>query len=444
MAIIKIHNIKKTPERAIEYIENPEKTEDELLVSGYNCDAHAAAVEFAITKLIAEQVNGVTAKGDNENLAHHVVQSFAPYDKVTPAQAHEIGKKFADEFLQGKYEYVIATHVDKGHIHNHIIFNSLSFYDFKKFRNYKVASKARAISDRLCLENGLYVPAFRRRRYHSHYEWAKRRNKTSWVGQLEELLQDAVDRAETYTEFFDMLRDQGVEIGNVDPAQGKHIKFRMSGQQRFCRGYNLQGDDGQDFSRESIFKRIAERDSKEVTYAEQIQRISFKTRLRNTQALVDTLNLIRSSGISKQSDFDIRAASLDQQLSDMRKQIKEVDDKNTEYKKVVGFLITYNKYLPIKEEAERKGIGKRAFIASHKSELDAFDYALKELERRGLSTTIDVDKVLELIKKQDSMVADLHARGKAVEKMAQQIRNAAQLVRDLHREAGGEGRPKNR
>ena len=118
MAIIKIHNIKKTPERAIEYIENPEKTEDELLVSGYNCDAHAAAVEFAITKLIAEQVNGVTAKGDNENLAHHVVQSFAPYDKVTPAQAHEIGKKFADEFLQGKYEYVIATHVDKGHIHN--------------------------------------------------------------------------------------------------------------------------------------------------------------------------------------------------------------------------------------------------------------------------------------------------------------------------------------
>ena len=118
MAIIKIHNIKTTVEKAVDYIENPEKTEDELLVSGYNCDIHAAATEFEITKLIAEQVKGTSSKKDNENLAHHVVQSFAPYDKVTPAQAHEIGRKFADEFLQGKYEYVIATHVDKGHIHN--------------------------------------------------------------------------------------------------------------------------------------------------------------------------------------------------------------------------------------------------------------------------------------------------------------------------------------
>lgn len=270
MAIVKIHNIKTTLEKAVAYIENPEKTEDELLVSGYNCDIHAAAIEFEITKLIAEQVKGSSSKKDNENLAHHVVQSFAPYDKVTPAQAHEIGRKFADEFLQGKYEYVIATHVDKGHIHNHIIFNSVSFYDFKKFRNYKVAGRARAISDRLCVENGLYVPAFRRRRSRGYYEWEQRQNKTSWIGQLEDILQDTIDHTESFEEFCDMLLDHGVEIGNVDPAQGKHIKFRMSGQQRFCRGYNLQGDDGQDFSRESIFKRFRERDSKEVSYAEHI------------------------------------------------------------------------------------------------------------------------------------------------------------------------------
>lgn len=446
MAIIKIHNIKKTPERAIEYIENPEKTEDELLVSGYNCDAHAAAVEFAITKLIAEQVNGVTAKGDNENLAHHVVQSFAPYDKVTPAQAHEIGKKFADEFLQGKYEYVIATHVDKGHIHNHIIFNSVSFYDFNKFRNYKVASKARTISDRLCLENGLYVPAFRRRRSHGYYEWEQRKNKTSWVGQLEEILQDTIDHAESIEEFCAMLRDQGIQVDNADPAQGKHIKFKMSGQQRFCRGYNLQGDDGQDFSRESIIKRISDRQQSRngVSYADQLERISYKTRLHRSQALVNALNVIRSSHINKESDFEIRAASLDQQISDMRDQIKEVDDKNAEYKKVVGYLITYNKYLPIKDEAERKGIGKRAFIASHKSELEAFDYALKEIEKRGLSTTIDVDKVLELIKNQDSMVEDLHKRGKEVEQQVQQIRKAAQLVKELYKENDGQRGLKNR
>ena len=197
--------------------------------------------------------------------------------------------------------------------------------------------------------------------------------------------------------------------------------------------------------RESILKRISEREQKRgASYADQIEHISYKTRLHKSQALVDALNVIRSSEINKESDFEIRASSLDQQLSDMRDQIKEVDNKNAEYKKVVGYLITYNKYLPIKEEAERKKIGKKTYIASHKSELEAFDYALKEIERRGLSTTIVVDKVLELFRNQDSMVEDLHKRGKEIEQMAQQIRKAAQHVKDLQRETGGGGRPKNR
>lgn len=360
MAYIKIHNIKATVRKAITYITDPEKTDKGLLVSAYNCDIDNAHFDFQMTKMLAEEMKGKESTSNGENLAHHIIQSFAPWDKITPEEAHKIGKQFADEFLKGKYEYVIATHTDKGQLHNHIIFNATSFYDFKKFRNYKVNSKMRAINNRISIENNLYVGKFRNQKFRSYYEWEMRNNKKSWVSQLEEILQDTIDHAETFEGFCDLLRNQGIDIGNADPAQGKHIKFRMSGQQRFCRGYNLQGQDGQDFSRESILKRISEREQKRgASYADQIEHISYKTRLHKSQALVDALNVIRSSEINKESDFEIRASSLDQQLSDMRDQIKEVDNKNAEYKKVVGYLITYNKYLPIKEEAERKKLGKK-------------------------------------------------------------------------------------
>ena len=183
---------------------NPSKTEGQLFVSGYNCDPQTAYFDFELTNTMARTIKGDYSKGGC-NIAHHIVQSFAPYDKITPEQAHAIGKEFADRFLQGRYEYVIATHVDKGHIHNHIIFNAVSFYDYKKFRNYKVAAKAREISDRLCVENGLYVPQFKRQKAVKHHEWSQRKNGTSWVAQLEEILNKAVTQAHNFSEFLSLI-----------------------------------------------------------------------------------------------------------------------------------------------------------------------------------------------------------------------------------------------
>ena len=134
MAYTRIHAIKTTLNKALDYIENPAQTQEQLLVSGYNVDPISASVEYRMTAALAREMKGDYAKtGGTDILAFHMIQSFSPYDKITPEQAHEIGKKWADEILQGKHEYVISTHVDKGHIHNHIIFNSVSFYDYKKY-----------------------------------------------------------------------------------------------------------------------------------------------------------------------------------------------------------------------------------------------------------------------------------------------------------------------
>ena len=113
MAVAKIHPIKSTLKKALDYIENPDKTDDKLLVSSFACSYETADIEFEMLLAQAYQ------KGNN--LAHHLIQSFAP-GEATAEQAHEIGKQLADEVLQGKYPYVLTTHIDKGHVHNHLIF----------------------------------------------------------------------------------------------------------------------------------------------------------------------------------------------------------------------------------------------------------------------------------------------------------------------------------
>ena len=158
MAITKIHAIKSTLSKAILYIENPDKTAGQALVSGYNTEPQTASFDFAITAAMAHKAKSFQNKRSG-NLAYHLIQSFSPEDAVTPELAHELGRKLAMEFTEGKFEFVVATHVDKDSIHNHIIINAVSFYDYKKLRTvpYRTAQQIRSISDRLCMEAQLSV-----------------------------------------------------------------------------------------------------------------------------------------------------------------------------------------------------------------------------------------------------------------------------------------------
>lgn len=135
MAITKIHAIKSTLGKALAYIENPDKTDGQMLVSGYNCEPQTASIDFEMTAVLAHKARNLKRKRST-NLAYHLIQSFSPEDAVTPEQAHELGKKLAFEYTGGKYEYVVATHIDKGHIHNHIMLNAVSFYDYAMMTSF--------------------------------------------------------------------------------------------------------------------------------------------------------------------------------------------------------------------------------------------------------------------------------------------------------------------
>jgi hypothetical protein len=237
MATTKIHAIKKTVRCAIAYIASPEKTWGQALVTGVGCDPETAAIEFEITSRLAASLGGGGHAEDGHNaLAYHLVQSFGPNDGVPAEEAHKIGLELAAGLLGDGYEYVVATHTDKGHVHNHIIFNATSHVSLRKFRSepYKTAARIRSVSDRLCLERGLPIPKGMAKglSYKEHKERAENR---SWKSHARKALTRAMEGASSLEGFRKAASSLGVEAD----SSGKHIKYRVEGQKRWVRGYTL-------------------------------------------------------------------------------------------------------------------------------------------------------------------------------------------------------------
>ena len=161
MAITKIHPIEKTLYLALDYIMNNDKTDEKILISSFACNPKTAPLEFEQTKRECNSKAKI--------LARHLIQSFAPKE-TTPQTAHQIGLDLSERVLQGKYEYVLTTHIDKEHVHNHIIFNNVSFETGKAYQsNKRTYHQIRKISDDLCKENGLSVIGENYKRFKNRY-----------------------------------------------------------------------------------------------------------------------------------------------------------------------------------------------------------------------------------------------------------------------------------
>ena len=177
MAVTKIKPIKSTLSKALDYIQNPDKTDEKVLVSSFGCSYETADIEFGFT------LSQALEKGNN--LAHHLIQAFEP-GEVDYEKAHEIGRQLADAVTKGQHEYVLTTHIDKGHIHNHIIFCAVNFVDHHKYNSNKRSYYGiRNMSDKLCRENGLSVVVPNKGSKGKHYaEYQAEKTGTSYKGKL--------------------------------------------------------------------------------------------------------------------------------------------------------------------------------------------------------------------------------------------------------------------
>lgn len=180
MAVTKIHGIKTTVDKAIEYICNPDKTDQNLYISSFACSPETAALDFKYTLDHTHDCRDP----HNTNKAFHLIQAFSP-GEVSYEEAHQIGRELADRLLEGKYSYVLTTHTDKGHVHNHLIFCSADNITFSHYHDCKKNYwKIRNLSDTLCQEHNLSTIMPNGKKGMKYNEWAANKSESSKKAQL--------------------------------------------------------------------------------------------------------------------------------------------------------------------------------------------------------------------------------------------------------------------
>lgn len=383
MAVTKIKAIRGTLSKAIAYILNPEKTDEKLLVSSYGCASETAAREFEWTRRIAEQ------KGMNpvRIIARHVIQSFE-IGEVTPELAHEIGKQFADEILGGKYEYVLTTHIDKDHVHNHLIFNAVDFVDYHAYKSYKrIYYDMREVSDRLCKENGLSVIPPSQNKGMSYKEYTEAKRGTSWKQKLKQTIDRLVITAKDYDDFLRLMQEAGYEI-----KPGKYISFRAEGQDRFTRSKTI----GENYTEERIKERIAgrtpRRSQRQTTpkgisligdIQERIRLIDskgyeHKAKLTILKEAARTLNYLTDNNLLQYADLEKKVEDVHSSYDHTGKELKGVEARLREVQPLIKNISNYQRLKPV-YDAFQKAKDKPGFKAKHEAELVIFEAARSTL-----------------------------------------------------------------
>lgn len=369
--------------KAIAYILNPEKTDEKLLVSSYGCASETAAREFEWTRKIAEQ------KGMNpvRIIARHVIQSFE-IGEVTPELAHEIGKQFADEILGGKYEYVLTTHIDKDHVHNHLIFNAVDFVDYHAYKSYKrIYYDMREVSDRLCKENGLSVIPPSQNKGMDYKEYTEAKRGTSWKQKLKQTIDRLVITAKDYDDFLRLMQEAGYEI-----KTGKYISFRAEGQERFTRSKTI----GENYTEERIKERIAgrtpRRSRKQTTpkgisligdIQERIRLIDskgyeHKAKLTILKEAARTLNYLTENNLLQYADLERKVEDVHSSYDRTGKELKDVEARLREVQPLIKNISNYQRLKRV-YDAFQKAKDKPGFKAKHEAELVIFEAARSTL-----------------------------------------------------------------
>ena len=384
MAVTKIKPIRGTVNKAIAYIIDPKKTDDELLVSSFGCAAsESAAKEFEWTRNLATQQGAQIPKV----IARHLIQSF-DVGEVSPEVAHEIGKQFADEWLKGKYEYVIATHIDKGHCHNHIIFNAVNFVDYHSYRsNKRTYRELRLLSDEICKEHGLSVIPPSQNKGMDYKEYTEAKKGTSWKQKLKQTIDRLVITAKDYDEFLKLMQEAGYEI-----KTGKYVSFRAAGQERFTRAKTI----GENYTEDRIKERIAGRnprkrrmqterkgisliiDIQNSIKAQESKGYEHWAKINNLKEAAKTLNYLTENNLLQYADLEAKAEDIHSSYDRTGKELKDVEGRLREIQPLIKNIGNYQRLKPV-YEAYQKAKDKTAFRAKHEAELVIFEAARSTL-----------------------------------------------------------------
>ena len=387
MAITKIHPIKSTLNLAIDYIVNGDKTDEQILVSTHKCHQETAHTQFLRTR------NDAGIKGNV--LARHLIQSFLP-GETTPEIAHQIGMELCKKILKNEYEFVLSTHIDKGHIHNHIIFNNVNMVTGRCYQsNKKSYHQIRYQSDKLCKENNLSVidefyESYKKKyktNGKSWYENEQAKRGTSWKSRLQFDIYRMIKQSKDWDDFLKKMADLGYQI-----KYGKHIAFKPKDKLRFIRSKTI----GEDYTEERLKERIAEISSiKTPTVKKRIGNvIDMNTNVKvkeskgyeywatkhNLNTMAESVIFLREQGIKsvKQLDEYIQKAADERQ--NLQNKIKVIDEEMLLLSATMEQVNTVKKYRAHYKEYKANPSDK-SFFEEYKAQITLYENALSELKK---------------------------------------------------------------
>ena len=380
MAVTEIHPITTTLSKALDYIQNPDKTDEKMLVSGYACSPETAVFQFNQVKKNADKKDGY--------LAFHLIQSFSP-GEVDYETAHKIGQELADKVFRGKFQYVCATHIDKGHIHNHVIANSVSFKDYSKYNSSPNSYYyIRRISDKLCKENGLSVITEPKEHGKSHYEHTQDKQGRSWKSLLRQNIAKCILKAKNWDEFLLLMQREKYEI-----KQGKYMSFRADGQERFTRSKTL----GENYTEEMIKNRIHGSAKKISAQENAVGRNliidienSFKAQQSkgyaqwakgfNLKLAAQTMNYLTEHNLLDRDVLNEKVSLLSASYDSSRTKLKSIEKRIKEIEEQIHDIDVYRKNKPVADKLQSV-VFKEKFKREHESELILFKAAEKAVEK---------------------------------------------------------------
>ena len=386
MAVTKIKPVKSTLSKALDYIENPDKTDGKMLISSFGCSYETSDIEFGYT------LSQALDKGNN--LAFHLIQSFAP-GEVDYEKAHEIGKQLADAVTKGQHEYVVTTHIDKGHIHNHIIFCAVNFVDHHKYNSNKRSYYGiRNMSDKLCRENGLsvVVPG-KGSKGKSYAEYQAEKTGTSWKGKLKIAVDALIPQVSSFEELLQRLQAAGYEI-----KPGKYVSCRAPGQERFTRLKTL----GADYTEEAIRERIAGRRAKAAKAPGEQRGVSLLidiensikaaqskgyeqwAKIHNLKQAAKTMNFLTEHKIEQYADLVSRIEEMAAESGQAADALKNAEKRLADMAVLIKNVSTYQKTKPV-YDAYRKARNREKYRAGQEQAIILHEAAARSLKASGIA-----------------------------------------------------------
>ena len=380
-----------------DYAKNPDKTNQSELISAYECDPRTVDAEFLFSK---RQYNSITGREQKRDvIAYQIRQSFKP-GEVTPEEANRIGYELAQRFLKGKHAFIVCTHVDKEHIHSHIIFNSTSLDCKRKFRDFLGSGRAVArLSDIICLEHGLSIIENPRRYTHSTYDkWLGNNAKPSHREMVRAIIDDILAKKPAdFEALLKLLEDAGYTV-----KHGKYISLLHSDFKKAIRLRSL-GEGYTDDDLKAVLsgeKAHTPQKCRNIPAQKNTLLIDIEAKLRegkgggyerwakvhNLKQMAQTVNYLREHGLLDYSDLQKKAADVTARFNGLSEQIKSAEKRMAEIAVLKTHIINYSKTRDIYAEYRKSGYSKKYFtehegdILLHKTAKKAFDnLGLKKL-----------------------------------------------------------------